>query len=101
LTSEEWYLTLGVFMKPSTRSILKPLLKGLAGLFLAIGGLAFWFGGGLIHALGGTDRVLAEVEGLTAAVLCIGLGIVAKIAEDRLEEDELGTSKSLGEVLRK
>jgi hypothetical protein len=88
-------------MKPSTRSILKFLLKGLAGLFLGVGGMAFWFGGGLMHALGGTDRVLAEIEGLTAAVLCIGLGIGAKIAEDRLEEAEVGTSKSLGEALRK
>jgi hypothetical protein len=88
-------------MKPSTRSVLKPLLKGIAGGLLFAGGLAFWFGGGLIHALGGTDRVLAEVQGLTTAALCIGLSIVAKIAEDRLEEDELGTTKSLGEVLRK
>jgi hypothetical protein len=88
-------------MKPLTRSILKPLLKGAAGLLCVTGGLAFWIGGGLIHALGGTDRVLAEMEGLTAAVFCFGLGIVAKIAEDRLEEDELGTSKSLGEALRK
>ena len=88
-------------MKPSTRSILKFLLKGLAGLFLGVGGMAFWFGGGLMHALGGTDRVPAEIEGLTAAVLCIGLGIGAKIAEDRLEEAEVGTSKSLGEALRK
>jgi TctA family transporter len=88
-------------MKPSTRSVLKPLLKGLAGLFLGVGGMAFWFGGGLIHATVGTDRILAEIEGCALAVACFGISGAAKLAEDRLEEDELGTSKSLGEVLRK
>lgn len=88
-------------MKASTRSILKPLLKGLVGLFLGVGGMAFWLGGGLIHALVGSDRVLAEIEGCAAAVVCFGISGAAKFAEDRLEEDELGTSKSLGEALRK
>ncbi len=89
-------------MKPSTRTALESLLRGLAGVLFVAAGFAFWFGGGLIHALGTTDRVVAEVEGLTIALLFLGLAGGAKILEDRLDEgDERWTSKSLGEALRK
>jgi hypothetical protein len=88
-------------MKPSTRTTLECLLRGLAGFFGVAAGLAFWFGGGLIRAFGTTDRVLAEVEGLAVAMLLLGLAGVAKIVEDRLDEgDERWTSKPLGEALR-
>jgi hypothetical protein len=89
-------------MKPSTRTTLESLLRGLAGLSGVAAGLVFWFGGGLIHAFGETDRVLAEVEGIIVALLFLGLAGGARILEDRLDEgDERWTSKSLGEALRK
>jgi hypothetical protein len=89
-------------MKPSARTVLISLFGGLAGVLFVAAGLVFWFGGALIHALGTTDRVLAEVEGLSIALLLLGLAGVAKIVEDRLDEgDERWTSKSLGEALRK
>ena len=85
-------------MKPSTRTALKSLFEGLAWLFFIIAGLAFWFGGRVISAFGTTDRILAEVEGIVLTLLFVGLGVVAKAAEDRLEE---GETKSLSELLRK
>jgi len=91
-------------MKPSTRSNAKSLLRGVAWLFFATAGLAFWFAGGLIHAVNpSTDRILAEIEGMALAALCAGLGLIAKGAEDRLETGEVDPDgpKSLGEALRK
>jgi hypothetical protein len=63
--------------------------------------MAFWFGGGLIHAIRGTNRGIAEVEGLTIAVISFSVAMAAKIGQDRLDEGAEGTSKSLGEGLRK
>ncbi len=45
--------------------------------------------------------MLAEVEGDGLAILLAGLGVAAKIAEDRLEESEVTGPRSLGEDLRK
>jgi hypothetical protein len=87
-------------MKPPTRSTLKSLLGGLAWVLFVIAGLALWFGGGVIVAFGGTDRVLAEMEGFALTVLFVGLGVIAKGVEDHLEEGDEG-AKSLGEALRK
>ena len=67
-------------------------------------GLAFWFGGGVIHAVvPKTDRVLAEIEGVGLAILCAGFGAIAKGTKDRLEAGEVDRNgpKSLGEALRK
>ena len=92
------------FMNSSTRSTAKSLLRGVAWLFFVTAGLAFWFGGGVIHAVDpSTDRILAEIEGMALAVLCAGLGVLAKGAEDRLEagEEDPDGPKSLGEALRK
>ena len=91
-------------MTPSTRTKLKLLLQGIAILFFATAGLAFFFGGGLIHAVRGTDRFVAEIEGFTLAVLFAVLGGCAKAVEDRIElEGEVDPDgpKSLGEALRK
>ena len=92
------------FMNPSTRSKAKHLLQGIAWLLFAVAGLAFWFGGGVIKALGGgTDRIFAEIEGIALAILFIGLGAIAKFAEDRLDDGEVDPDgpKSLREALRK
>lgn len=55
-------------MDPSTRTNAKFLLQGIVKLLFATAGLAFIFGGGLIHAIWGTDRTLAEIEGLALTV---------------------------------
>jgi hypothetical protein len=88
-------------MNPSRSSTAKSLLRGMAWLFFAIAGLAFWFGGGVISAVARTDRILAEIEGIALALLCVGLGTIAKVAEDRLEQGEADGPTSLGEALRK
>ena len=90
-------------MNPSTRTNVRSLLRGMAWFFFATAGLAFLFGGGLIHAVLGTDRILAEIEGMALALLSGVLGLLAKDAEDCLEEGEVDPNgpKSLGEALRK
>jgi hypothetical protein len=86
-------------MNPSIKATAKSLLRGLAWLFFAMGGLAFLFGGGVISAVTKTDRIAAEMEGVLLALLCAAVGVMAKAAEDRLEEGDGPTS--LGETLRK
>ena len=90
-------------MNPSTRTKAKSLLRVIVWLSFAAAGLAFVFGGGIIHAIRGTERILAEIEGMAIALLSGGLGFVAKDAEDRLEESEVDPNgpKSLGDALRK
>jgi hypothetical protein len=88
-------------MNASRISTAKWLLRGMAWLFFAIAGLAFWFAGGVISAAFGTDRILAEMEGIALALLCAGLGLIAKVAEDRLEQSEANGPTSLGDALRK
>jgi len=53
--------------------------KTLAG----IAGLSFLFGGGLIHAIWGIDRILAEVVGIGIAIF---FGILAALLHSRSEE---------------
>lgn len=86
-------------MNASLKATAKSLLRGLAWLFFAMAGLAFWFGGGAISAVTGTDHIAAEVEGVLLALLFAALGVMAKAGEDRLEEGDGPTS--LGEALRK
>jgi hypothetical protein len=83
-------------MNLSLRSIATPLLEGVAWLSFVAAGLAFLFGGGVIHAMVGTDRVTAEFEGVALMVLCLAVGLIAKIIEYRLAEGELPAS--LGEA---
>jgi len=51
-----------------------------------------------MSAIGTTDRILADMEGCALALLCVGLGFIAKVGGERLEEDG---PTSLGEALRK
>ena len=88
-------------MSPSTGTKATFLLQWIAYLLFATAVLAFVFGGGLIHAVRGTDRMLAEIEGFALTLLCAGLGVLARAAEDRLEEGEANGPKSLGDALRK
>jgi uncharacterized membrane protein YoaK (UPF0700 family) len=83
-------------MRFSPRSIAIPLLEGVAWRFFLAAGLAFLFGVGVIHAVIGTDRVTAEFEGVALMVLCLAVGLTAKIIEYWLEEGELPAS--LGEA---
>jgi hypothetical protein len=79
-------------MNVSTKSALKSLLRGVAWLLFAIAGLAFWVGGRAINEFAKTERLLAEMEGIGLAVVCAGLGAVAKAAgERRAEAEEDGT----------
>ena len=90
-------------MTPSGGAKLRAALEGLTKLFFAMAGLAFLFGGGLIHVLTNTDRLLSELEGFGLMGVFLVLGILAKGLEDRLDSGEVDVNgpKSLGEALRK
>ena len=65
---------------------LASFLQGLAWVFFAIGGLAFWVGGRALDEFAKTDRMLAEMEGIDIAVVCGALGALTKVVGDRLAE---------------
>lgn len=50
-----------------------------------IGGIAFFFGGRVIRGFTKADIVLSEMAGIFVAIVCLGLGALAKSAG---EEDE-------------
>jgi hypothetical protein len=89
-------------MNASTKSPVKSLLHAVAWLLFAIAALVFLFGGRAIGELAKTEWLLAEMEGIGLAALLAGLGVIAKVAEDRYDEGkEDGPATSLGESLRK
>jgi hypothetical protein len=73
-------------MTAATQSVLKALLLGLAWLLFAVAGLAFWVGGRVISEFAKTDRILAEVLGLSLAFATGALGYVLKSTADDLDE---------------
>jgi hypothetical protein len=72
-------------MNTTTKAGLASLLNGTAYLLFVIAGLAFWFGGGLIHAVFQTERLLAEAEGIGLVALFGGIGAITKTIATRLE----------------
>jgi len=65
------------------RTRLKYFLNGLSLLLAVIGGLFFFIGGLVIHALGKVDRFLAELMGIAVAFVClIGCGIAKHMIDD-------------------
>ncbi|MGZ7061173.1 MAG: hypothetical protein ACXVJL_16310 [Candidatus Angelobacter sp.] len=72
-------------MNDSTKSAWKAFLRGVSGLLFGIAGIAFFFGGRVIREATKTDLVLSEMEGIFIALVCLGLGALAKSAG---EEDE-------------
>jgi hypothetical protein len=85
-------------MGTSLKATAASLLRATAWLFLGVGLLAFWAAGAVISAIAGTDRVLAEMEGIALTLLCLVLAGGAKYVADRLEEGD--GPASLGEALR-
>lgn len=63
-------------------------MRGESWLLFGIAGLAFRWGGRAISEFAKTERTLAEMEGITLALVCVGLGAVAKAGADRLDEGE-------------
>jgi hypothetical protein len=74
-------------MNESTKSTFKAFLRGVAWPFFVIGGGSFWVGGRAISEFTGTNRGIAELEGLGIAVACLALGALAKSAGE--EDDEI------------
>lgn len=72
-------------MDNATKSAWKAFLRGIAVLLFGIAGIAFFFGGRAISEFSKTDRVLGEMAGIFIAIVCGGLGALAKSAG---EEDE-------------
>lgn len=55
------------------------VLRGTACFCFVVAVVAFLVGGRAITELAGTDRVLAEIEGVVFAVVCAVLGVLAEI----------------------
>jgi hypothetical protein len=76
-------------MNDSTKSTFKTFLRGISGLLFGIGGISFWFGGRAISEFSKIDRVLGEMAGIFIALVCLGLGALAKSAgEEDVSEKE-------------
>jgi len=77
-------------MSDSTKSSFKAFLRGVSGPLFGIGGISFFFGGRAIREVTKTDLVLSEMAGIFIAIVCLGLGALAKSAgeEDVNEEEE-------------
>jgi hypothetical protein len=63
-------------------------VHGLAWVFFAIAGLAFWVGGRAISEFGKIDRILAEMLGLLIAAATGALGYVLKNFAEDLGSDQ-------------
>jgi NADH:ubiquinone oxidoreductase subunit 5 (subunit L)/multisubunit Na+/H+ antiporter MnhA subunit len=68
----------------------KAFLRGVSGLLFGIGGISFLFGGRAIREFAKADIVLSEMAAIFVAIVCLGLGALAKSAgeEDVNEEEE-------------
>jgi len=67
---------------------MKAFLHGLSWLFLGVAGMAFWAGGRAIHEFGKVDRLLAELIGLSIAVVMGAIGFVLKRTADGINTAE-------------
>ena len=76
-------------MNHSTKSTFKAFLRGVSGLLFAAGGISFLFGGRVIRGFTKADLVLSEMAGIFVAIVCLGLGALAKSAgEEDVNEEE-------------
>ena len=73
-------------MSPIPRSALGSLLRGLAWILFGMAGISFWIGGRAISEFAHADRSLTEFEGIALALVCAGLGAVAKSLAGRIAE---------------
>ena len=72
----------------SPNSTFKAFLRGVSGLLFGIGGISFLFGGRAIRGFTKADIVLSEMGGIFIALVCMGLGALAKSAgEEDVSED--------------
>lgn len=75
--------------EPRIRSRMKQLLRASMSILGAIAGFSFFFGGGVIHAIGNVDRFPAEVLGIGSAFVClIGIVISKHFLDDIEWQDE-------------
>ena len=76
----------------------KGFLKVLSNLFFGIGGIAFFVGGGLLHAVYGVDRMSGEFVGILGGVGCVAIGAVMKANVDEPEAVGNSDDNSAGDV---
>jgi NADH:ubiquinone oxidoreductase subunit 5 (subunit L)/multisubunit Na+/H+ antiporter MnhA subunit len=79
-------------MTDSTKSTFKAFLRGVSGLLFGIGGISFLFGGRVIREFTKADLVLSEMAGMFIALVCLGLGALAKSAGEEDVSEEEGQS---------
>ena len=84
------------------KSALRWFFERLPCLFFALAGACFLFGDAIITAFGNTERLLAEAESIALSMPLAGVGSLAKLIEDSLDNSgSSSTSISLRDALRK
>jgi hypothetical protein len=58
--------------------------RGAAWVFFAVAGFAFLWGGRALSEFAGTERALAEMEGIAVAMTCGVVGVLAEFVGRRL-----------------
>jgi hypothetical protein len=84
------------------KSALRWFFGRLAWLFFALAGACFLFGDAIITAFGNAERLLAEAESIALSIPLAGLGFLAELIEESLDNrGSSSTSISLRDALRK
>lgn len=83
---------LSPMISDTTKSTLKAFLRGVSGLLFAIAAIVFFFGGRAIRGFTKADLVLSEMAGIFIAIVCAGLGALAKSAGEEDVSEEEGQS---------
>ena len=66
---------------------LAAFLERVSRILLGAAGLLFFFGGGLLHAVADTERLLAEMIGIGLAFVFVVVGVIAKSGSENFAPD--------------
>ena len=67
---------------------MKVLLRGISQLFFVVAALSFFVGGRALTAFTQTDRITAEIAGISIAFVFGLLGAVLKSAGHNMDEEQ-------------
>jgi hypothetical protein len=75
-------------MNPGAKPFKSAVLTAVGWIFFGSAGLAFWFGGRAIHAMAGTERLLACDRGAGARRCLPAMGALSKHFAELIKELE-------------
>jgi putative effector of murein hydrolase len=71
------------------------LIKGVAYVFVIVGGLLFWIGGRALHEFANIDRISGEAIGILLGLALVALGLALRAIANRIETQDDGSPVSL------